>query len=83
MANDLSEGLSFHFTRALASFLTSLVMWRKCSLKYNMGLMWTPRILYDLFGGRYLMWVTYANVIELICSCSVVWFFWLRGSPSP
>jgi hypothetical protein len=56
----------------LASFLTSLVMWRKCSRKSNMGLMWTPSILYDLFGGRYLMWVPSANVIELICSCSMV-----------
>jgi hypothetical protein len=67
----------------LASFLTSFVMWRKCSLKSSMGLMWTPSILYDLFGGRYFMWVPSTNVIELICSCSVVWFLWLRGLPSP
>ena len=46
----LSGGLSFIFARALASFLTSLVMRRKCSLKSNMGLMWTPSMLYDLFG---------------------------------
>ena len=68
----LSEGLSFRFARALASFLTSLVMWRKCSRKSNIGLMWTPSILYDLFGGRYFMWVPSANVIELICSCRMV-----------
>ena len=55
IANDLSGGLIFYFARALASFLTSLVMWRKCSLKSNMGLMWTPSILYDLLGGRYLI----------------------------
>ena len=48
-----------------------------------MGLMWTPSILYDLFGGRYLMWIPYVNVIELICSCSVVRFLWLRGLPWP
>ena len=47
-----------------------------------MGLMWTPNILYDLLGGRYLMWVLSANVIELlICSCSMVLFFCLRGLP--
>ena len=68
IAIDLSGGLSFCFARALASFLTSLVMWRKCFWKSNMGLMWTPSIFYDLFGGRYLMWVPYVNVIELICS---------------
>jgi hypothetical protein len=83
MVNDLSEGLSFLFARVLANFLTSLMMWRKYSLKSNMGLMWTPSILYGLFGGRYLMCVPSANVIELICSCSVVWFLWLRGLPSP
>ena len=69
IANDFRGGLSSRVARALASFLTSLVMWRKCSLKSNMGLMWTPTsILYDLFGGRYLIWVPYVNVIEFICS---------------
>jgi hypothetical protein len=63
--------------------LTSFVMWRKCSLKSSMGLMCTLSISYDLFGGRYFMWVPYTNVIELICSCSVVCFLWLRGLPSP
>jgi len=72
IAIDLSEGLSFCFARALASLFTSLVMWRKCSRKSNLGLIWTPSILYHLFGGRYFMWVPFANVIELICSCSMV-----------
>ena len=76
------RGLVFFFARVLASFLTSLVMWRNCSLKFNMGLMWTPSILYDVFGGRYFMRVPSANVIELICSCSVVWLLWLRGLPN-
>ena len=44
IANDLSGGLSFRFARALTSFLTSLVMWRKCSLKSSIGLMWNPSI---------------------------------------
>ncbi len=83
IAKDLSGGLSFLFARVLANFLTSLVMWRKCSLKSSMGLMWTPSILNDLFVGRYLMWVPSANVTELICSCSVVCFLWLRGVPNP
>ena len=39
IAIDYREGLNFRFARALASCLTSLVMWRKCSLKSNMGLM--------------------------------------------
>ena len=50
--------------------------------KSNIGLTWTPSILYDLFGGKYFMWVPFANVIELICSWSVVWFLWVRGLPS-
>jgi hypothetical protein len=66
IANVLSGGLSFRFASALARFSTSLVMWRKCYLKSSMGLMWTPSILYDLFGGRYLMWVPSVNVIDLI-----------------
>ena len=48
-----------------------------------MGLMWTPIILYDLFGGRYLMWVPSVNEIKWICSCSMVRFLWLRGLPCP
>jgi hypothetical protein len=48
-----------------------------------MGLILTPGILYDLFGGRYLMLVPSANVIEMNCSCRMVSFLWLRGLPSP
>jgi hypothetical protein len=51
----LRGGLSLRFARALASCLTSLVMWWKCSRKSSMGLMWTPSILYVLLGGRYLI----------------------------
>ena len=29
------------------------------------------------------MWVPSANVIEFICSCTVVWFLWLKRLPSP
>ena len=68
IAKDFKGGLSFRLARAMASFLTSLVIWWKCSLKSNMGLMWTPSILYDLFGGRYLMWVPSMNVMEFIYS---------------
>jgi len=81
IANDFRGGLSSRFARALASFLTSLMMWRKCFLKSSMGLMWNPSILYDLFGERYFMWGPSTNV--MICSCSVVWLLWLRGLPSP
>jgi hypothetical protein len=67
----------------MASFFTSLVIWWKCSLKSSMGLMWTPSILYDLLGGRYLMWVPSVNMMELICSLRMFWFLLLRGLPSP
>ena len=72
IAIDLRGGLSLRFARALDNYLTSLVLWRKCSWKSSMGLMWTPSILYDLFGGRYLIWVPSANMIEMICSCNMV-----------
>jgi len=39
MAIDLREWLSLRFARVLANFLTSLVIWRKCSRKSSMGLM--------------------------------------------
>ena len=39
MANVLNGGLSFLFASAFASFLTSLVMWRKRFVKSSMGLM--------------------------------------------
>ena len=51
----LRDELSLRFAMAFAIFLTCLVMWRKCSQKSSMGFMWTPSILYDLLGGRYLM----------------------------
>jgi len=38
IAIDLRRGLSLHFARVLANFLTSLVMWRECSRKSNMQL---------------------------------------------
>jgi len=72
IAIDLRGGLSLRFARVLAIYFSSLVIWRKCSRKPSMELNMTPRILYDLFGGRYSMWVPYANVIEFICSCNVV-----------
>ncbi len=72
IASDFRGGLSLRFARALASFLTSLLIWRKCSRKSSTGLMLTPSILYDLFGGRYLIWVPSTNVMELICSCNMV-----------
>ena len=75
IAKDFRGGLSFRFARAMASFLTSLVIWWKCSLKSSMGLMWTLSILYDLFGGSFLIWVPSVNVIELICSCRMFCFF--------
>ena len=73
IAIDFRGGLSLRFARASAYFLTSLVtIWRKCSRKSSMGLICIPSILYDLFGGRYLMWNQSANVMELICSCSTI-----------
>ena len=73
IAIDLSGGLSFIFARALTSFFNVLGdVEEVLYLKSSMGLMWTPSILYDLFGSRYLMWVPFANEIELICSCSMV-----------
>ncbi len=51
----------------------------KVSLKSKTGLMCTPSILYDRLGGRYMMWDLSRNVIVLICSCSVCWFFMVSG----
>jgi len=39
IASDLREGLSWRFARAFANFLTSLVIWMKCSRKSSIGLM--------------------------------------------
>ncbi len=51
-----------------ASFLTSVVMCLRWSLKSNMGLIFTLSILYDLFGGRYVMFDPSSNLIV------VIWF---------
>ena len=61
IASHMRGGLSLHFARALPSFLISLLMWWKYSRKSSVGLMWTPSILYYLFGGRYLMCVPFAR----------------------
>ncbi len=65
----------------LAMSLTSLVMCARWSLKYRIVLMWTPSILYDLFGGRYLMWVPSRNFMECIWACSISRIFCVRGLP--
>jgi len=44
IAIDFSGGLILRVARALANFLTSLVMWRKCSQKSGMGFMWNRGI---------------------------------------
>jgi hypothetical protein len=81
VAVDLREGLSLRFARVFASIITSLVIWRKCSRKSNMEFMWTPSILYDLFGGRYLIWEPSEHMIESICYCRMEKVLWLRGLP--
>jgi len=72
IAIDLRGGLRLRFAMVLAILSTSLVIYRKCLRKSSMGLMWTPSILYDLFGVRYLMSVPSVNVVEFIYSCSMV-----------
>ncbi len=52
--------------RILARFLMFAVICLRWSLKSSMGLMCTPRILYDLFGGRYWMGVSSSDLIVLI-----------------
>ncbi len=47
----LYGGLRFRLASVLAMSLASLVMCARCSLKSRTVLMWTPSILYDLFGG--------------------------------
>ena len=49
-----------------ASFLTSVVMCLRWSLKSSMGLICTPSILYDFLGGRYSIFVPSSNLIVLI-----------------
>ena len=40
-----------------------------------------PKHFYDLFGGKYLIWLPSTKVMELIFPCSMVCFFLLRGLP--
>ena len=44
--------------------------------------MCTPSILYDLFGGRYLICVPSRNWTECIWACSISWLVCVRGLPS-
>ena len=65
------------------SCLTSVVMCLKWSLKSSMGLICTPNILYDLLGGRYLMFVPSSNLIVLICFVNRLVLVVLIGFPYP
>ena len=66
-----------------ASFLTSVVMCLKWSLKSSMGLICTPSILYDLFGGRFLIFVPSSNLIVFIWVVNRLMFALLIGFPYP
>ena len=44
-------------------------------------LMWTPSILYDLLGGRYLMGEPSGNVRVLICSWTGFFLLVVNGLP--
>ena len=68
-------------TSALAMSLTSLVMRARCSLKFRIVLMWTPSILYDLFGGRYLILVPSKNFMEVIWACNMSRLLCVRRLP--
>ena len=48
-------GAEFFLKSAVANFRTSFVMCAWCSVKSSTVLMWTPSILYDLLGRRYLI----------------------------
>jgi len=63
--------------------LTSVVMCLIWPLKSSVGLMCTPSILYDLFGGRYLMSVPSLNLIVLIWFISRLVLALLMGFPYP
>ncbi len=71
------------FVSTRASFLTSVVMCFRWSLKSSMGLICTPSILYDLFGGRYLIFVPTSNLIVMIWLINRVMFVLLIGLPYP
>ncbi len=75
----LGDSLLLVSTRA--SFLTLVVMCFTWSLKSSMGLIRTPSILYDLFGGRYLMPVPSSNLIVLTWFINRLMFALLIGLP--
>jgi hypothetical protein len=78
----LGDSLLLVSTRA--RFLTSMVMCFKWSLKSSMGLICTPSILYDLFGGRYLVFeVPSSNLIVFIWFINRFMFALLIGLPYP
>ena len=66
MTNCFLLGDSRHLVSTRASFLTSVVICFRWSVKSNMGLICTLSILYDLLGGRYLIFVPSSNLIVLI-----------------
>jgi hypothetical protein len=57
MTSSFLLGDSILLVSTRARFLTSVVTCFRWSLKSNYGLTCTPSILYDLFGGRYLIFV--------------------------
>ena len=77
----LGDSLLLVSTRA--SCLTSVVMCLRWCLKSIIGLIWTPNILYDLFGGRYLIFVPSSNLIVLIWFVNRLMFALLIGLPYP
>ena len=76
-------GESLLLVRVRASILTSVVICFRWSLKYNMRLICTPNILYDLFGGRYLIFVPSSNLIVLIWFINRFMFALFIGLPYP
>ena len=66
MTNCFLLGDSRRFDITQASFLISVVICFRWSRKSSMGLICTPNILYDLLGGRYLMFVPSSNLIVRI-----------------
>ena len=81
MTRVLYGGLRLRLARVLAMSLTSLVMCVRCSLKSRIVLMWTPSILYDLFGGRYLIRVPSRNLMDVIWACNVSRLLCVSGLP--
>ena len=75
----LGDSLLLVSTRAI--FPAFVVMCCRWSLKSSMGLIFTPRILYDLFGVRYLIFVPFSNLIVLIWFSNRFMFALLIGLP--